>query len=60
MKKNDDFDSVGLDSCLSAKIRKGLAPWIEESRSKGTILYSSPVSKYSFYFHKFVRQEKAF
>ena len=32
LKKNEDFDSVGLDSCFSAKIRKGLAPWIEESR----------------------------
>ena len=56
LKKNEDFDSVGLDRCFSAKVRKELAPWIEEGVSKGALLYSSPVSKYSFYFHKFVRQ----
>ena len=59
LKKNEDFDSVGLDRCFSAKVRKELAPWIEEGVSKGALLYSSPVSKYSFYFHKFVRQGKS-
>ena len=56
LKKNEDFDCVGWNDCFSAKVRKELAPWIEERGSGGTLLYSSRVSKYSFYFHKFVRQ----
>jgi len=60
LKKNEDFDPVGWDGCFSTKVRKELAPWLEESGSGGALLYSSPVSKYSFYFHKFVRQGKSF
>ena len=60
LKKNEDFDSVGWNDCFSAKVRKELAPWMEESGSGGALLYSSPVSKYSFYFHKFVRKGKSF
>ena len=59
LKKNEDFDSVGWNGCFSAKVRKELAPWMEESVSGGALLYSSRVSKYSFYFHKFVRQGKS-
>ena len=59
LKKNEDFDCVGWNDCFSAKVRKELAPWIEERGSGGTLLYSSRVSKYSFYFHKFVRHGKS-
>ena len=55
LKKNEDFESVGWNGCFSAKVRKDLAPWIEKSSGGGSTLYSSPVSKYSFYFHKFTR-----
>ena len=55
LKRNEDFESVGWDGCFSAKVRKDLAPWIEKSFGGGATLYSSPVSKYSFYFHKFTR-----
>ena len=60
LKRNLDFDSIGWRDCFSAKVRKDLAPWLEDSGSGGALLYSSPVSKYSFYFHKFVRKGKSF
>ena len=59
LKKNEDFESVGWNSCFSAKVRKELAPWLEESSGGGALLYSSPVSKYSFYFRKFIRLGKS-
>ena len=59
LKKNEDFESVGWNGCFSAKVRKELAPWVEDSFGGGALLYSSPISKYSFYFHKFIRQGKS-
>ena len=59
LKKNEDFESVGWNDCFSAKVRKELAPWMEEGVSGVALLYSSRISKYSFYFHKFVRQGKS-
>ncbi len=59
LKRNEDFESVGWDGCFSAKVRKDLAPWIEKSFGGGATLYSSPISRYSFYFHKFTRLGKS-
>ena len=59
LNRNQDFDSIGWRDCFSAKVSKDLAPWLEDSGSGGALLYSSPVSKYSFYFHKFVRKGKS-
>ncbi len=56
LKKNEDFDPVEWNSCFSAKVRQELVPWLEVSGSGGALLLSSSLSKYSFYFHKFVRQ----
>ena len=59
LKKNEDFDSVGWRGCFSARVSKELAPWLEEIGSGGALLYSSSLSKYSFYFHKFVRKGRS-
>ena len=56
LKRNEDFVSVGWKGCFSARVSKELAPWLEESGSGGALLYSSSLSKYSFYFHKVVRK----
>ena len=56
LKRNVDFDPLRWDSCFSTNVKRRMSPLLEESCRGGALLYSSSISRYSFYFQKFVRQ----